>query len=94
MNGPTLHLIGGLAAVALLSVGASAPAAEVSRHRGDAVRLAEATLIVEVNATDGDAGLQVFLDGDPWRSMRVMGPNGRTILGVDTNGRLRGYGPS
>jgi hypothetical protein len=41
-----------------------------------AVRLADATMIVEVNATDGDAGLQVFLDGDPWRSMRISGPAG------------------
>jgi hypothetical protein len=56
------------------------------------VRLAEATMIVEVNATDGDAGLQVFLDGEPWRSMSVTGPDGRTILDVTTRERLDGYG--
>jgi Fibronectin type III domain len=56
------------------------------------VRLADATVIVELNATDGDAGLQVFLDGEPWRAMKVFAPNGRTILDLQTRGRLRGYG--
>ena len=49
-------------------------------------------MIVEVNATDGDAGLQVFLDGEPWKSMSVTGPDGRTILDVTTKERLDGYG--
>lgn len=56
------------------------------------MRLDEATMIVEVNATDGDAGLQVFLDGDPWSSMNISAPNGRRILAVDTKKRLEGYG--
>jgi hypothetical protein len=56
------------------------------------VRLADATVIVELNATDGDAGLQVFLDGEPWRAMKVSAPNGQTILDLQTRGRLRGYG--
>lgn len=56
------------------------------------IRLAEARMIVEVNATDGDAGLQVFLDGDPWRSMTISSPNGRTILDIDAEGRLKAFG--
>jgi hypothetical protein len=56
------------------------------------IRLADATLIVEVNATDGDAGLQVFLDGEAWRSMRISSPNGRTILDVHARARLSRYG--
>lgn len=70
-------------------------AASSSAYAGEAakpVRLADATVIVELNATDGDAGLQVFLDGDPWRSMNVSAPNGRAILDLQTAGRLRGYG--
>jgi hypothetical protein len=63
-----------------------------ARPSAPVVRLAEATMIVEVNATDGDAGLQVFLDGEPWRSMSVTGPDGRTILDVTTRERLDGYG--
>ena len=49
-------------------------------------------MIVEINATDGDAGLQVFLDGEAWKTMRVTGPDGRTILDVTAKGRLDGYG--
>jgi hypothetical protein len=55
-------------------------------------RLADATMIVEVNATDGDAGLQVFLDGEPWRSMRISNPDGRRILDVSAKGRLKRHG--
>jgi hypothetical protein len=55
-------------------------------------RLDEATIIVEVNATDGDAGLQVFLDGDPWRSMTISRPDGQPILDIDAKARLKGYG--
>jgi hypothetical protein len=55
-------------------------------------RLADATMIVEVNATDGDAGLQVFLDGEPWRSMRIASPAGRRILDVTAKGRLKRFG--
>ena len=73
---------------AVLALGGAARATESA----PAVRLAEATMIIEVNATDGDAGLQVFLDGAPWRSMRVTGPAGRTILDVTTKERLDGYG--
>lgn len=56
------------------------------------VRLEEATMIVEVNATDGDAGLQVFLDGEPWSSMTISAPDGRRIVAINTRTRLRNYG--
>jgi hypothetical protein len=79
--------------VALLALVGSALGGGGTREgAAKSVRLAEATLIVEVNATDGDAGLQVFLDGEPWKSMRVTAPNGREILDVGTRGRLQGYG--
>jgi Fibronectin type III domain len=78
---------------ALLAGGVAAARSEPDgRAAAKPVRLAEATMIVEVNATDGDAGLQVFLDGDPWRSMRVFAPNGRKIVDVSTKGRLKNYG--
>jgi hypothetical protein len=80
-----------IATLGTLALGASAVAGR-SGQAAEQVKLKEATLIVEVNATDGDAGLQVFLDGDPWRSMQIVAPNGRTILDVGTRGRLQGYG--
>jgi hypothetical protein len=81
-----LALAGGVAGIgAARSDPAAGPAAKP-------IRLAEATMIVEVNATDGDAGLQVFLDGRRWRTMQVFSPSGRRILDVHTRSRLKGYG--
>jgi hypothetical protein len=57
-----------------------------------AVSLDAATMIVEVDATKGDAGVQFFLDGEPWRSMAVSGPNGRALLEIDAQGRLKNWG--
>jgi hypothetical protein len=73
----------------------AAATADPSARTGAAVkplRLADATMIVEVNATDGDAGLQVFLDGEPWRRMTISGPDGRRLLDVSAVGRLKRHG--
>lgn len=56
------------------------------------IRLDEATMIVEINATAGDAGLQIFLDGKAWRSMSVFSPDGRRIVDIRNRGRLKDYG--
>lgn len=52
----------------------------------------EARLIVETNATDGDAGLQLFLDHEPWRSVALFTPEGTKILEVRTESLLKDYG--
>jgi hypothetical protein len=80
-----------IALLTTLALGGSAVAGQSGKAVGQ-LELKDATLIVEVNATDGDAGLQVFLDADPWKSMRIAAPNGRTILDIGTRGRLQGYG--
>jgi hypothetical protein len=59
---------------------------------GTPIPLDDATMIIEVNSTDGDAGLQVFLDGEPWRSIEVRSPDGRKILALNAKGQLRGHG--
>jgi hypothetical protein len=86
----------------LIVVGVSATVLAIAGMRSDPtpsaeaatapIRLADARLIVEVNATDGDAGLQVFLDGEPWSSMTMSAPDGRRLLAINTEGRLKGYG--
>jgi hypothetical protein len=81
-------VIAGVAGVAVASN--SEPERSASAAR--ALKLEEATMIVEVNATDRDAGLQVLLDGEPWRRMRVTAPSGRRILDVDPKGRLDRHG--
>ena len=83
-----------LVAIALLSGIVATRGSETSPARAASkpVRLAEATMIVEINATDGDAGLQVFLDGEAWRSMTISGPDGRSILAVNAEGRVQNFG--
>jgi hypothetical protein len=86
-----LTLLTSLALVAGIAAASSAPSSS-ARATSKTIRLDEATMIIEVNATDGDAGLQVFLDGEAWRSMTITAPNGRRILGVNTRSRLRDHG--
>ncbi|MDQ4005901.1 MAG: fibronectin type III domain-containing protein [Actinomycetota bacterium] len=85
----------GVAMAAALLIGIAAVNWTPSPRAGAAskpIRLSEATMIVEVNATDGDAGLQVFLDGEPWRSMEIADPDGERILAVKTKRHLRDHG--
>jgi hypothetical protein len=44
------------------------------------MKLADAAIRIEINSTDGDAGIQIFLDGEGWDSMRVSDPEGNLIL--------------
>lgn len=60
--------------------------------KGKPVPFEEASLIVETNATDGDAGLQVFLDHDAWKSISISRPDGTKILDIETQGVLADYG--
>jgi hypothetical protein len=85
------RMVGLLVACALAGVAALAAAAG-STHAARAIQLADATMIIEVNSTDGDAGLQVFLDGEPWSRMAVFAPDGRRILEVDAESRLDRFG--
>jgi hypothetical protein len=84
-----LVVLAGIAAVAATAVSSDKPGARAAQKP---IRLADATMIIEINATDGDAGLQVFLDAEPWTQMAVFAPNGRRILDVDAAGRLNRFG--
>ena len=59
--------------LALLALGALAagPAA--------AVELADAEIYIEINDTDGDAGIHLFLDGEGWRRMKLFNPDGQMV---------------
>jgi hypothetical protein len=78
--------------VLLVTAAASSTPGHVATAAAKPVRLDEATMIVEVNATDGDAGLQVFLDAEPWNSMTITAPDGRRMLDINGTGRLKNYG--
>jgi hypothetical protein len=49
-------------------------------------------LTIEVNATDGDAGLQVFLDGGHWKALSLYSPSGRRLVEITAKGPLKNYG--
>ena len=56
------------------------------------VEFSDARLKVEINATDGDAGLQLFLDGEPWNEVELVDPDGDVVVDVDVSGRARNFG--
>ncbi len=51
-----------------------------------------ADLKVEINATDGDAGLQIFLDDDAWKHITIINPAGQVMIDMSATGPLKDYG--
>jgi hypothetical protein len=51
-----------------------------------AAPLSDTAIYIEINDTDGDAGIQIFLDGEGWDSMEVFDPNGNRVLNVTGEG--------
>ena len=56
------------------------------------VKLKDSRLKIELNATAGDAGIQVFIDSDPWKSMDIYDPFGRLVFRSITRGRFAKQG--
>jgi hypothetical protein len=83
------HLL--LALLLLLGLTASLPASTAGA-KAKTIPFADARLKVEVNATDGDAGLQVLLDGEPWRAVSLDNPSGRKLVEITAKGPLKNYG--
>jgi hypothetical protein len=83
------HLL--LALLLLLGLSATLPAGTAGA-RARTIPFADARLKIEVNATDGDAGLQVFLDGEPWRAVSLYHPDGRKLVEITAKGPLKNYG--
>ena len=59
-----------------------------AEHRGPLVEIPDARLKIEVNDTDGDAGIQVFIDADPWKRMEIFNPRGRKLFGAKMRGKF------
>lgn len=77
--------------VPLVGLVASLPGA--SSQAGDRTRpFVAADLKVEINATEGDAGLQIFLDDDAWNQITIVNPAGNTMLDVEAKGPLENFG--
>jgi hypothetical protein len=80
-----------IAVVVAVLVAASGVSGATASQRKP-LRYAERDLFIETNATDGDAGLQLNLDAEDWRSLTIRDPRGRPIVGVQAKGPLRPLG--
>lgn len=67
-----------LVPVAALLIGAAVPQARAQ----SVIRLDDALIRFEANLTDGDLGIQIFLDGEGWEEMAVYYPNGDPLVEV------------
>ncbi|MFC6287814.1 fibronectin type III domain-containing protein [Nocardioides sp. GCM10027113] len=87
---PTALLAGGLAGVSQAGTDDQDPAGDADRAtrgaRGEVVKVDDARLKFEINDTDGDGGIQLFLDAEQWKWMSLHDPSGRRILKVRTQG--------
>lgn len=63
--------------------------------QGDDVERAEfskSNLYIEINSTDGDAGIHALVDADAWHEVTIRDPDGQLILKEQIKGRLRNQG--
>ena len=60
----------------------------------EALPFDEIDFFFEFNFTEEDLGCQLNLGADPWRRLRIIDPNGKTILDVSGKGTLKGFGLS
>lgn len=56
--------------------------------RQDVVELGDARMKFEINATDDDGGIQVFIDADPWKRMKIFDPDGNMIFRATASGSI------
>jgi hypothetical protein len=94
--GPTLVTLSLAALFSSAIAYVGIPGAGDGRARGSggsaaAVRLKDAKLNIEHNATDKDTGFQGFIDGEGWRRLEVRGPAGR-VLRFEGRGALARLG--
>ncbi len=81
--------------LALLLVAASLPLAFSLASAGAGAKVVpftDARLKIEVNGTDGDAGLQFFVDGPAWREVTITDPRGREVIAAEVGTAFENYG--
>lgn len=79
-NGMTKHML--FLPVFLVAVVALILGAAVSDGRAATIQLDASEIYIEINWTDGDAGIHMFLDGEGWDRMEVSDPDGNTNVDV------------
>lgn len=53
-----------------------------------AIPFSQTKIIIETNATAGDAGIQIFLDATGWKRLEIFDPNGQKIFDVRASGSV------
>lgn len=90
-----------LAGVILMTLAAASPAAaggdrgdrdEQDRRGREVIAMGDSRLKFEINDTDGDGGVQAFIDADQWRTMSIYDPGGRRIFTSTAKGRMAEQG--
>lgn len=76
-----------MTAVSALVLGATA-STSLAGDGPEIIEFSDARLKIEANATDGDAGIQVFIDADPWKWIAIFDSDGRKIFQSSTRGRF------
>lgn len=71
---------------------ASVAPASAASDEDEIIALKDARLKIELNATSNDAGIQVFIDADPWKWMEIYDPYGKMIFRSTTQGRFAKQG--
>lgn len=79
------------------AVGAAVAASGGNGGQGDAaarkpIEFEEHNLYIETNATDRDAGLQLFADGEDWKRFRLLDKKGDVMVDLNTQGQVRRTG--
>jgi hypothetical protein len=74
----------------VLVVGAFAQDA-CAQDDGDEISFDEADIFLELNDSDGDLGIQAFIDGDAWRRLEIEAPNERQLLLVRPEFAVSGH---
>ncbi|MCI4567068.1 fibronectin type III domain-containing protein [Lysobacter sp. CFH 32150] len=77
----TQPIVGLAAAVTLLASFAALP-----QGGGKPIQFSKARILIELNDTAQDAGIQMLIDGEGWEALEVIGPNGRgTMLEIEAS---------
>jgi hypothetical protein len=79
-----------LAAAAVAAVGGNTSGRAIQApEQRKPIPFVQHELFIEYNATDGDAGLQLNLDGENWKQFTLLDPGGNVLLDLTAHGRLR-----
>ncbi len=77
--------------VALVALILGAAALEL-RANDEEEEFDEFEVFIEINATDGDAGLQIKVDGKAWKKLKIKDARGKTALEIKLKGAMSKQG--